>query len=367
VYEPATLGVDGPAGLVEQSGARAGGLSNGQSRVSSATAARDQWTALFPGARPGCITWDQYEANQQLLLSNAAHGTDRAAGPAREGTALLQGLAICGRCGRRRLHVRGLPGVGRLGAAKAPAPGGRLHVTEYLGTAPPLVLMHGFPDDSRIYDRLVPLLAPRRVLALDWPGYGRSGRAEPGDSHGVDHQHELRAVLNSLQLGRVALVGHDASGPDAIDCRERIWQGRSACPAQHLLRHAPALRLPEMIWLLAHTGRQFGMDPADQGGVAARSIVPQFFGNDVQPDALAAVRDWTAALFPALEQQDAHIAAGHLAALDLPVTLVFATADHYLGPDLARHLAGLFRHADVHLVDNASHWPQWNQPGRWQS
>jgi DNA invertase Pin-like site-specific DNA recombinase len=72
---------------------------------------RDQWTALIPGAHPGYITWETYEANQKILLGNAAaRGADRAAGPAREGTALLQGLAICGRCGRRmtiRYHARG--------------------------------------------------------------------------------------------------------------------------------------------------------------------------------------------------------------------------------------------------------------------
>ena len=63
---------------------------------------RDQWTALIPDAHPGYITWDQFEHNQTLLLANAqAHGDDRGAGPAREGPALLQGLAICGRCGRR--------------------------------------------------------------------------------------------------------------------------------------------------------------------------------------------------------------------------------------------------------------------------
>ena len=71
---------------------------------------REQWIALIPDAHPGYISWDQYETNQQLLLGNAtAHGADRAAGPAREGTALLQGLAICGRCGRRmtvRYHTR---------------------------------------------------------------------------------------------------------------------------------------------------------------------------------------------------------------------------------------------------------------------
>jgi len=71
---------------------------------------REQWIALIRDAHPGYISWETYETNQRLLLGNAtAHGQDRAAGPAREGTALLQGLAICGRCGRRmtvRYHTR---------------------------------------------------------------------------------------------------------------------------------------------------------------------------------------------------------------------------------------------------------------------
>ena len=74
------------------------------------TLPREQWIALIPDAHPGYISWEQYETNQRLLLANAtAHGEDRAAGPAREGTALLQGLATCGRCGRRmtvRYHTR---------------------------------------------------------------------------------------------------------------------------------------------------------------------------------------------------------------------------------------------------------------------
>jgi len=74
------------------------------------TVAREQWIALIPDAHPGYIGWEQYETNQRLLLANAtAHGPDRAAGPAREGTALLQGLAVCARCGNRmsvRYHTR---------------------------------------------------------------------------------------------------------------------------------------------------------------------------------------------------------------------------------------------------------------------
>jgi DNA invertase Pin-like site-specific DNA recombinase len=70
---------------------------------------REQWT-LIADAHPGYISFERFELNERLLAANAnAHGTDRAAGPAREGPALLQGLAVCGRCGRRmtvRYHQR---------------------------------------------------------------------------------------------------------------------------------------------------------------------------------------------------------------------------------------------------------------------
>jgi DNA invertase Pin-like site-specific DNA recombinase len=71
---------------------------------------RDQWITLIPGAHPGYLSFAQYEANLAALAANAAaHGEDRKAGPAREGPALLQGLVVCGKCGRRmtvRYHTR---------------------------------------------------------------------------------------------------------------------------------------------------------------------------------------------------------------------------------------------------------------------
>jgi hypothetical protein len=47
--------------------------------------AREQWVALFPNAHPGYISWEQYETNQELLLSNPQSPRhQRAAGPARK-------------------------------------------------------------------------------------------------------------------------------------------------------------------------------------------------------------------------------------------------------------------------------------------
>jgi DNA invertase Pin-like site-specific DNA recombinase len=63
---------------------------------------REQWFALFPGTHVGYITWEAYEENQRRLRENAqAYSQDRPACPPREGPALLQGVALCGRCGER--------------------------------------------------------------------------------------------------------------------------------------------------------------------------------------------------------------------------------------------------------------------------
>lgn len=73
---------------------------NGHSRT--VLKPRDQWTVLIEDAHPGYITFETYEQNQQTLAANAAaRGEERRAGPAREGPALLQGLVVCGKCGKR--------------------------------------------------------------------------------------------------------------------------------------------------------------------------------------------------------------------------------------------------------------------------
>lgn len=67
----------------------------------------EQWEVLIEDHHPGYITWAGYLKNQALLKGNCTHGKDDAmsSGAPREGSALLQGLLICGRCGRR-LTVR---------------------------------------------------------------------------------------------------------------------------------------------------------------------------------------------------------------------------------------------------------------------
>lgn len=58
----------------------------------------EEWHALLPGHHPGYISWQEFQENQRRLqrLAPAPGGH-----PPREGPALLQGLLMCGLCGRR--------------------------------------------------------------------------------------------------------------------------------------------------------------------------------------------------------------------------------------------------------------------------
>ena len=70
---------------------------------------QENWTCLIQDVHEGYISWDEYQSNQRILTANAqAYSSDRHT-PPREGPALLQGIIMCGRCGKRmtvRYHQR---------------------------------------------------------------------------------------------------------------------------------------------------------------------------------------------------------------------------------------------------------------------
>lgn len=57
-----------------------------------------QWPVRITAHHPGYLSWEEFVSNQTRLRQNWNREGSR--GVAREGTALLQGLVVCGRCGR---------------------------------------------------------------------------------------------------------------------------------------------------------------------------------------------------------------------------------------------------------------------------
>jgi hypothetical protein len=63
-----------------------------------------EWSVLLPEHHTGYIDWPTFQANQARIDANVHPQPHQAGGAVREGAALLQGLATCGKCGRR-LHT----------------------------------------------------------------------------------------------------------------------------------------------------------------------------------------------------------------------------------------------------------------------
>ena len=91
--------------------------------------------------------------------------------------------------------------------------GARLHVAE-MGdrAAPPVLLLHGWPQHWWSWRLLMPLLADRhRVLAMDLRGFGWS-EPTPGGYRKAELAEDVVGVLDALSIDRVNLVGHDWGG-----------------------------------------------------------------------------------------------------------------------------------------------------------
>lgn len=76
---------------------------------------RADWLACIPNAHAGYITWERFQENLRILETNGRGYEVARASPPREGAALLQGRAVCGRCGRY-FRVRYTARRGRLEA-----------------------------------------------------------------------------------------------------------------------------------------------------------------------------------------------------------------------------------------------------------
>jgi pimeloyl-ACP methyl ester carboxylesterase len=82
--------------------------------------------------------------------------------------------------------------------------------------APVIVLLHGYPSSSRMFDTLIPLLADRyHLIAPDYPGFGHSDAPPPTTyTYTFDHLAETtNALLEQLKIDRYVLFMQDYGGP----------------------------------------------------------------------------------------------------------------------------------------------------------
>jgi haloalkane dehalogenase len=289
----------------------------------------------------------------------------------------------------RRLDEDAMDGKPAFTEHRVPREQGRVYARDYDGTGPAFVLMHGFPDNLRIYDDLIPFLTEtrRRVVAFDFLGFGASDKPA-GASYSFEQQRgDLSAVIQTLGLGKVVLVAHDSSGIAAINFAiEHPYKVASLCILNSAYDNSPLNVWPEMIVLfadpalkalalaVAQSPAQFGwlldwqrqeferLMPADQKPHFEQFIGPLVAENfTMQPSSGPAFMQMGSQFYEELKRNSTRLRL--VEALDLPVKVIWGEYDPYLGVAMGRERAAHFKNGSFHLVP-AGHWLQSDMPER---
>ena len=238
-------------------------------------------------------------------------------------------------------------------------------------------MMHGFPDNLHIYDRLILALPGRQVITFDFLGWGASDKPTDYPYTSRQQEGELHAVLAALQIDQIIPVAHDASGPVAInwslDHQERV---SALVLLNTYFGQSPTLRFPEFItlfadpaytalsramiqnptiaqWLLEWQGGQFGGDEQVLQSLLPSIIGPQFLGT---PSTFPPFIGLTSDLHATLQASTRRLP--DLKAFARPVRIIFGAEDPYLNPGVARSLHEALPTSDLSLLPKKGHWPQ---------
>ena len=99
------------------------------------------------------------------------------------------------------------------------ANGLRFHYREWgdTRTRHAVVLLHGYAETSEAWsDTAQDLAREFRVIAIDQRGHGQSDRATDRDYTRATQMEDLEAIIESLGLRSVTLIGHSMGGANAI-------------------------------------------------------------------------------------------------------------------------------------------------------
>ena len=244
----------------------------------------------------------------------------------------------------------------------------RLRVAR-IGSGPPLVCLHGYPENLQIWCGLAPLLAKRfEVIAFDWPGMGGSD-AWPGGATPFHQADRLAALLDHWRLERAGLLAMDMGAQPAL-----------AFAAQHPQRASFLVVMNSLLYGDERTSweirllRRFGWNrfiirrlPRTVFRRAERTFLPR----GVRLPAELRADFWESFRRPEVRAFISKMCAGYQGKLDelprlypsvkCPTLVLWGENDRHFPPVHARRLQESIPGSRLAILPGAEHWMAWHR------
>jgi pimeloyl-ACP methyl ester carboxylesterase/tetratricopeptide (TPR) repeat protein len=227
----------------------------------------------------------------------------------------------------------------------------------------PVVLVHGYADSWRSYERVLPHLPQSlHVFAITQRGHGSSGKPADGYTPS-DFAGDIAAFLDAVGIKSAIVVGHSmgatAAQRFAIDYP---WRTRGLMLEGAFLPQAGNEGIRDF-W---NTVSKL-IDPVDpamvrdfQRSTMARPVPVEFFETVVGESLKVPARVWKSALEPHLTIDFT----AQLSEIDVPTLLVWGDRDAYTGRDEQDGIKGAISGSRLVTYVGVGHCPHWEEPER---
>jgi pimeloyl-ACP methyl ester carboxylesterase/tetratricopeptide (TPR) repeat protein len=227
----------------------------------------------------------------------------------------------------------------------------------------PVILLHGYTDSWRSYERVIPHLPQSlRVFAVTQRGHGDSSKPD-GEYESRVFADDVAAFMDTLGIDRAVIVGHSMGSTVAQRfaiaypkrVRALVLEGAfMPRPANDEVRKFIA----EVATLEDPIAPDFAR--AFQQSTLAQPVPPEFFETVVGESLKVPARVWRAALQPYLTTDFA----AELANVTAPTLLVWGDRDAFTGRGEQDALTGAIKTSRLVVYAGAGHSPHWEEPQR---
>jgi pimeloyl-ACP methyl ester carboxylesterase len=256
-------------------------------------------------------------------------------------------------------------------------PAGRIRYRE-AGSGTPIVFVHGYLVDGRLWDGVVDALGDRfRCIAPDWPiGAQRIAMSPEADLSPYGIAAVIAKFLTALELEDVTIVGNDSGGAmsQVLVTRHPERVGRlvlTNCDTHENFPPGPFKAMPPLAKLpggMAVLGAPFRIGPVARAAFkpfAKRPIPPELIASWMEPGLHdRGVKRDLKKVTGGMNKRYTLEAAEKLKGLELPTLLAWAPGDRFFPISYAKRLAEAMPNVRIVEIPDAGTFVPFDQPQR---